>query len=147
MTNSSAPSTIDEIYLPLQRSGMGRQHVQLLFGEVDKKDIIFDQIKGSSEFNESAEYYWLALSFKKIKETFPISLTLLDYFSKISDGLVSTALNPALSHGLSRIKSMLYSYYGYDEDGMIRLLIHTVEGPKRIELEVDLDDNKLYVLP
>lgn len=126
----------DVIYLPVNRKGKGFQSVQLLLGKVETSDIHIKQNYIASEYDSDENHYALELKFGKIKEGFPISLMLLDYFDKVSKGTVSTKLNPSLSHGVDKMKSKLYQEYKFDEsEPMIRILVHTIKGPQLISLE------------
>ncbi|MFX3673486.1 MAG: hypothetical protein ACE3JQ_03425 [Paenisporosarcina sp.] len=132
------------LYLPLTRSWDGNQNVQLLLGKVDEREISIVQSYIQSLFGSEKGYYRLEISFGKIKDRFPISLLLLDYFDKLSRGSVSTKLNPSLSHGVDKMKARLYKTYRFEEDEQnIKVLVQTLQGPKMVELEIY--DNKLYI--
>jgi hypothetical protein len=125
------------IYLPVNRKGKGVQGVQLLLGKIEVSDIHIKQNYIVSAYDPDENHYRLELKFEKIKESFPISLMLLDYFDKVSKGAVSTKLNPSLSHGVDKMKSRLYQEYKFSEnEPVIKILVHTIKGPQLINLEI-----------
>jgi hypothetical protein len=133
----------DKIYLPLQRQGTGMQNVQLLIGELNDNDISVDQKYRESVFDKEESHFEVYISFSSKKE-YKIPLMLLDYFDRISKGAVSSKINPALSHGIDRMKSQLFSDYQYrDNEEMIRLLIHTLKGPRLVRLQID--ESEIFV--
>lgn len=136
----SGYTTSDVIYLPLVRSGMGFQNVQLLLGKIEKRDIKLIQDFKDSNFDKEESHFLIQLKFSKLTETFPISLMLFDYLDKISSGAVSTKINPSLSHGIDTMKSKLYKEYKFKDTNSIEVLVHTNVGPKVISLEVDVDE-------
>ncbi|KZZ84375.1 hypothetical protein [Bacillus sp. SJS] len=126
-----------KIYLPLQRHGTGNQNVQLLLGELNDNDINVDQEYLGSIYDDDESHYEINLIFSSGKK-FKIPLMLFDYFNRISLGAVTTSINPSLSHGIDTMKSQLFNDYKYrDENEIIRLLIHTLNGPKLIKLQID----------
>ncbi|MFB5089186.1 hypothetical protein PGC35_18665 [Psychrobacillus sp. PGGUH221] len=126
------------IYLPLSRTGNGTQNVQVLLGKIDLDEITILQKFKESKFDVGENHYELVITFRAIDEEFPISLMLLDYFDKVSNGAVSTKLNPALSHGVGRMKSKIYKKYRYrSSDKSIKLLVHTVKGTRYHNLEIE----------
>lgn len=132
------------LYLPLKRSGLNNQNVYLLVGKLDYEDFdIVTEADMNIISNECS--YKMYLKFNRFEEKQLITLPLLEYFYHVSSGSLSTKINPVLSHGINKLKSRMYSYYKYnDGEDMIKVLIKTLSGPVIIEIEVDLDSNKLY---
>lgn len=134
----------DVIYLPLSRKGKGIQSVQLLLGKIDTSDLYVRQNFVTSDYDSDENHFALELRFGKIKDGFPISLMLLDYFDKVSRGAVSTKLNPSLSHGVDKMKSKLYQEYKFSEnEPLIKVLVQTIKGPQIVNLEID--GKEMYV--
>jgi hypothetical protein len=127
----------NKIYLPLQRQGTGMQNVQLLLGELSYDDLSVSQKFIESVFDKEENHFEIFITFSNGKE-YKIPLMLLDYFERISKGAVSSKINPSLTHGIDRMKTMLFTDYQYkDNDEMIRLLIHTLNGPKLVKMQID----------
>ncbi|MEK4718453.1 MULTISPECIES: hypothetical protein [Priestia] len=133
----------DKIYLTLQRQGTGMQNVQLLLGELNDNDMTVIQKYQESAFDNDENHYEIFIGFSSRKE-YRIPLMLMDYFDRIAKGAVSTKINPSLSHGIDKMRSHLFSNYKYrDDEEMIRLLVHTLKGPKLIKLQID--ESEIFV--
>jgi len=132
------------LYLPLKRSGLNNQNVYLLVGKIDYEDFdIVTEVDTNIISNEGS--YKMYLKFNRFEEKQLVTLPLLEYFYHVSNGSLSTKINPVLSHGINKLKSKMYSHYKYnDGEDMIKVLIKTLSGPAIIEIEVDSDSNKLY---
>jgi hypothetical protein len=133
------------IYLPLQRNGRGMQSVQLLLGKIDISDIRIEAKWVDSEYDLDNGCYKMFLAFRKIEDSFEINLMLLDYFVKVAKGAVSTKINPALSHGIDKIKAKLFSAYRFEEQDSTFILVHTLRGPRQYRIEIDSQENKMYI--
>lgn len=135
---------IKSIYLPFQRKGVGKQHVQLLYGEIPVTSIRIEDQKVIASYDKNKFYYEIALRFDRLKDPIILSFPMLEYFEKVSKGSVSTKVNPSLSHGIERIKSVLFKKYRFLDEEIIRILVHTLKEPKVIKFEIDNDDT-LYI--
>ncbi|MFJ8236356.1 hypothetical protein ACIQ34_11480 [Ureibacillus sp. NPDC094379] len=144
MGDSSDIASEKVLYLPLKRSGLNNQNVYLLIGKVDFDDIVVDAIEDKNTMLDVSTYK-ISIKFNRISQGYELQLPLLDYFYQVSIGSLSTKLNPVHSHGINRLKAQLYKEYKFnDGDEVIKLLIQTLQGPKIIDLELDLDNKKLY---
>jgi len=122
------------LYLTVRRPGDGYASVQMLYGEVAWTD--FDvRLAPTKRVTEGTLLNELQVHFKGL-EPYPVSLPLLHYFHSLSEGAVATRLNPALSHGLDRLRSALVSRFRYT-DHSIRVLIKTSAGTRVAEMVVD----------
>jgi len=137
-------SANEPLYLPLKREGFGQQNVYLLIGKIDESDLVVHQVERISKYDLTHSYYELELEFKAIEERFPLSLLLLDYFDHLSRGSLSTKLNPALSHGVDKMKSKLYKNYRFEDENVMKILIRTLHGVKVVDLEFDENGEELY---
>ncbi|PGL72617.1 hypothetical protein [Bacillus sp. AFS055030] len=131
------------IPIPLQRSGVGTQNVQLLYGEIINEDVKINQKLEESVFDKDENYHQLHITFKNSVKPFNLNFMLMDYFIHISLGAVSTKANPSLTHGLEQLKSRLFNAYRFKDVKKIQLLVHTLTGSKKLNLEIE--DNELYV--
>lgn len=132
------------LYLPLKRNDGGAQNVQLLLGKVETNEISIIQEKVDSKFDKDISFYQIVLKFSKIKESFPLSLLLLDYFDNVARGSVSTKLNPSLTHGVDKMKAKIYKTYKFnDKNEEIKILVQTLQGPLLMNME--LEEDSLYV--
>ncbi len=134
----------EPLYLPLKREGFGQQNVYLLIGKIEESDVVVHQVKRISKYDLTHSYYELELEFKAIEERFSLSLLLLDYFDHLARGSLSTKLNPALSHGVDKMKSKLYKNYRFEDENAMKLLIRTLHGVKVVDLDFDENGEELY---
>lgn len=132
------------LYLPLKRNDGGAQNVQLLLGKVETNEISIVQKEVESKFDKEIRFYQIELKFSKIKESFPLSLLLLDYFDNVARGSVSTKLNPSLTHGVDKMKAKIYKTYKFnDKNEEIKILVQTLQGP--LIMNMELEEDSLYV--
>lgn len=144
MGESSDPSDNKVLYLPLKRTGLNNQNVYLIVGKVDFEEVSIEAVAKKSPISTNT-IYEIEMHFNSLDKPYILTLPLLNYFYQIANGSLSTKLNPVLSHGIHRLKAQLYKEYEYkDEEEVIKLLIHTLQGPKIINIELDSDNNKLY---
>jgi hypothetical protein len=144
MGESSDVNSDSVLYLPLKRNGLNNQNVYLLVGKID-----FDSLAVDSEQIENTisdePIYNIYMKFNRLPQNYSLQLPILDYFYQIANGSLSTKLNPVLSHGIHRLKAQLYKEYQFtDGEEVIKLLIQTLQGPKIVDIELDLDNKKLF---
>lgn len=99
------------IYVTLHRSGEQVQNVQLLIGRIDKDDLKIELKKVCCIAAEKNEHYDLVLRYegKEGNVESRIGMPLLNYFSKIAEGLIVSEIDPLLSHGIESLKAELMS--------------------------------------
>lgn len=132
------PQNESNLYLTLKRDGEYLQNVQLIIGEVNKKNIkIRKEIEQNCFFEQ--EKYVLKLYFKDIKKSIILSYPILQYFSDMNDGVIKTALDPHLSHGIDRIKSKIISWYSEEEEET-KFFVLTNKGSKILDLDIRSDE-------
>lgn len=77
-------------------------------------------------------------------EEFRLSLSMIIYFGEISSGAISTIANPALTHGISKLKAVLEKGLQNDnESGSISIIVNNTDTP--VDLKLFIDDDKLYI--
>ncbi|OQY10743.1 MAG: hypothetical protein B6I28_00350 [Fusobacteriia bacterium 4572_132] len=136
------PQHENTLYLTMKRDGEYLQNVQLIIGEIDKKNIkVTKKIKINKFSNE--KICNIILYFKDKNEKIPLSYPILQYFSDMNEGVIKTVLDPHLSHGIDRIKSRLISCYSEVEDNEdeIKFFVLTNMGSKVLTLEIT--DNEI----
>ncbi|MFD1861475.1 hypothetical protein [Planococcus chinensis] len=142
--NTEGLKTEGVLYLPLKRNDQGAQNVQLLLGKMETNEISIVQEVVKSKFDKEVSFYQIELKFSKIKESFPLSLLLLDYFDNVARGSVSTKLNPSLTHGVDKMKAKIYKTYKFDnKNEEIKILVQTLQGP--LLMNIELEEDSLYV--
>lgn len=140
------PTTPDDIPLTIRRNRHTTQYVQLLQGQVPAQDLSIKQVKGKNSIDPEATFYELRLHIRNVEDTVLLTYPLLDYFWRIANGAVDTALSPSLSHGIDRLKARLLQEYSQTpNDGQkdMQLLLQTNQGVKRVYCY--FVDNNLHV--
>ena len=97
---------VSTIPLTLRRNDNLYQKVLVISGKIKKEDLSIDITKPVSNFedNDNKSNVELIICGKK---RFKITLPLVIYFEKLAEGAISTSANPALTHGISTLKTLL----------------------------------------
>ena len=98
----------ESILITLRRSGEQIQNVQMLIGRIAETDIHIELQKIPSVSDENQKYKLVLRCAEN--EAITINMPLLDYFSKISSGLIVADIDPMLSHGIESLKAKLIAY-------------------------------------
>lgn len=127
----------EPIYLTLRRSGESIQNVQLLIGRINIDDLYIKVIKSSASEISSENIYQIELHYNK--KQIKLSLPLLNYFEKITKGMIITQVDPLLSYGIESLKSELLSVCHLSNTGgnEIEMLVRTDSGCKKYEICIE----------
>lgn len=98
----------ESILITLRRSGEQIQNVQMLIGRIAETDIHIELQRIPSVSDENQKYKLVLRCAEN--EAITINMPLLDYFSKISSGLIVADIDPMLSHGIESLKAKLIAY-------------------------------------
>ncbi|WP_303862477.1 hypothetical protein, partial [Alkalibaculum bacchi] len=133
-----------EIPITLKRSSGIDQSVQLLYGAIHKRDIKLIT-KNRTSFNfggEEIKQLHIEIQGKTIVQ--PISLPLLNYFDDIKNGVISTNIDPHLTHGIDSIKAQMLSLFMPDSHtGTIEMIVMGTQDWDSISLQ---EENGEYIL-
>lgn len=128
------------IPLTLSRQSGLTQNVQLITGTVYTRDLQLVQCKVEDDwFNKDKNRYILKIKIGKYELNSEISLPLLDYFEELKNGIVSTNVDPQLSHGIESIKAQI-SNMERDEDDVFEMVI--LRNDKNLDVRLELTDTK-----
>lgn len=140
-------SSKTKIYITLRREGSFIQNIQLIQGEIKRKNIKIGFKQNENEFAEKEFEILLKVKSQRENET-EIKLTypIIEYFIELEKGAVKTDIDPHLSNGIDSIKAKLGALFAYDEDELdtISLLVRTNEGNEVYNLEIERDKIKMY---
>lgn len=126
-----------KIYLTLKREGNFIQNVQLILGEISKKDIKLEFLK-SENFLEEHEYEpYLKVRGNKKDKKIKLNYPLIKYFNELNQGLVKTKLEAHLSNGVDSLKAVLINLFKEEDEDEINFLITTNKGMEVYCLEID----------
>lgn len=135
----------DRIPLTLSRNSGITQNVQLITGMLDNRDIklVLEPTK-DNVFDNNRVKYEIRLVIKKQKLSNIISLPLLDYFEELKNGIISTNIDPQLSHGVESLKAELAALFS-DDDDTFEMIILKNSGNETVELEIT-SNNRIQVI-
>lgn len=123
--NNTIPITLSK------ESGIA-QSVQLVVGEINVNDIEII-VEPNSAMNASKMNLILRLC---KKEKIPLSLPMINYFEELRSGVISTNIDPQLSHGIEALKSRLLKVVSSSsEDLEIIILNNTGYEKKGLAIE------------
>ena len=133
------------IPLTLSREAGIAQNVQLITGTLITKNIkIVLKPTKDSMFNSDKKRYALKLEINKEELQSEITLPLLNYFEELKKGIISTNVDPQLSHGIESLKAELAELID-DTDDTFEMIILRNSGAKPVSLEIT-DDGKIREL-
>lgn len=141
-STGTAAKNADSIPLTIRRNDNVYQKVMITNGKLRKEDIKIEIVPANNVFEDNKNKRNINLKICD-KKDFRISLPLVTYFEQIANGLISTDANPALTHGISKLKALLLEYgRGDDNSNAFKVLLNRTDNPMYIDIE--FDENKLY---
>lgn len=127
----------NQVPLTLHRKDGVFQSVMLVLGHAPKNDLKIVQRKKDCAFEDDQARQRVMLDVRG-KEFF-ISLPLFLYFVNQSAGAVAPACNPALTHNITKLETMLVSVFKNADVTDIELLTNTTKGQKYQSLYISED--------
>lgn len=132
-----------QIPLTLSRESGIAQNVQLITGTLSTRHIkVVQQETKDSMFNKNRERYLLKLEINKNVLECELSLPLLDYFEELKNGVISTNIDPQLSHGVESLKAELSKEMDDVDNNYFEMIILRNNGNKPVCLEIT-DKNRI----
>ena len=132
-----------EIPITLNKSSGLTQNVQLVTGSIPTRKInLVQKITKDSVFDESHKRYELKLKVDREELDSVISLPMLDYFEELRNGVISTNIDPQLSHGVESLKAQLAKEFNDNDDETIEMIVLRNNNSVDYRLELT-DDNKI----
>lgn len=127
-------SNSNAIPITLSKESGIAQSVQLVVGELSVNDI--DVIsKSDSILNIKKKNLVLRV---QRKEEIPLSLPMIDYFEELRNGVISTNIDPQLSHGIESMKAQLLKVVYIDSDDLEMIVLNN-NGYEKINIEIEDD--------
>ena len=124
------------IPLTLSRESGIAQNVQLITGTLMKNSIkIKTKETIDSSFDSNKKRNILLLEVNKTRLENEITLPLLKYFEELKNGIISTNVDPQLSHGIESLKAELSKIVNDDNDTFEMIILRN-NGAKLVELEI-----------
>ena len=128
-------SNNNTIPITLSKEGGVAQSVQLVVGEINTSDI---EITAEPDSKMNSSKMNMILSLCK-KEKISLSLPMINYFEELKNGVISTNIDPQLSHGIEGLKSQLLKVVSMsDEELELIVLSNTGCRKKGLTIEDEL---------
>ena len=123
------PDGETKLPLTLHRDDGTFQSVMLVLGDVDKSKLGIVQQPNDNAFEDAAgrQAVYLRIAGDCV---FPLSLPLLMFFSSKKNGAISSSCNPALTHNIAKLDTMLINHYGNSDGAEMKLVVNTMMGQK-----------------
>lgn len=134
---------VKEIPLTIKRNDDNFQNVMITNGHLKKSDLKIITQNNDNPFDEDSRKT-IALQICSSAK-FNLTLPMIIYFNEIANGVISTSANPALTHGLSRLKAELQKNTYSESDDEISILVNSTNSPMNLKLYIDNDEKKLYI--
>ena len=125
------PGNTSDLPLTLRRENGVFQNVMLVLGNTSKSELNIIQKPVSSLFEDTETKQELYLVVKG--KQFLLTLPMLTYFDDLVKGSISSNNNPALTHGIAKLDTLLLEVFGderpeSEDDCELTLLINTTDG-------------------
>ena len=125
------------IPITLSRESGITQNVQLITGELYTKNIkIVQRETKDSLFDGGQKRYSLRLDVNRKELNSEITLPLLNFFEELKNGIISTDVDPQLSHGIESLKAELSELMSDDDDDTFDMIILRHNGAKPVSLAI-----------
>jgi len=119
-----ADNATGEIPITLNKTSGLTQNVQLVTGSIPTRKIsLVQKVTKDSKFDDSHKHYDIRLKVDREELDCIISLPMLDYFEELRNGIISTNIDPQLSHGVESLKAQLAKEYNDEDDDTIEMIV------------------------
>ena len=137
---------LTEIPITLNKSSGLMQNVQLVTGLINTRRMSLVKKKTrDSKFDINHERYELHLRVDKKELDNIISLPMLDYFEELRNGIISTNIDPQLSHGVESLKAQIARKCNEEDDEIIEMNVLKNNGIVDYQLEVT-EENEISLV-
>jgi hypothetical protein len=135
-----ADNSTSEIPITLNKTSGLTQNVQLVTGSIPTRKLsLIQKETKDSIFDPCHKRFELRLQVDKIVLDNVISLPMLDYFEELRNGVISTNIDPQLSHGVESLKAQLTEEYNDEDDNVIEIIV--LRNNKNIHYRLELYDS------
>ena len=141
-----AAKHVSEIPLTIRRNDNLYQKVLVISGKIKAEDLKIEISDGNSRFDDNQNKKVLNLVICN-KKRFRLTMPMIIYFEQLADGEITASANPALTHGISKLKTLLRecgsSADADDEGDEIEIMLNKTDSAEYRKLE--FADNMLYI--
>lgn len=128
----SVISNSNTIPITLSKESGIAQSVQLVVGELNTNDI---ELKAEQESKMSANKYNVVLCLPMNKRV-TLTIPMINYFEELRNGVISTNIDPQLSHGIENLKALLLKIT-YSNDDDLEMIVLNNSGYKKLTISID----------
>ena len=142
----TAADSANEIPITLSKSSGLTQNVQLVTGYIQTRRMnLKARETKDSTFDEEHKRYELLIEVDRHLLPNVISLPMLNYFEELRNGIISTNIDPQLSHGVESLKAQLSKECNDEESNIIEMIVlrNKKNEDYRLEIEEDLTVQRL----
>lgn len=133
-----------EIPLTLSRGDGSNQNVQIIIGKIDSQKIQVDLLPSNSELCFSnKKRNTLRLKYNSEPIGCELTLPLINYFDELRKGIISTNIDPQLSHGIENLRAKLSKLCSEKDNPDLKIVILKNSGNENYELSFENDEIKL----
>lgn len=132
MYQGSVISNSNTIPITLSKESGIAQSVQLVVGELNTNDI---ELKAEQESKMNATKYNVVLSLP-MKKRITLTIPMINYFEELRNGVISTNIDPQLSHGIENLKALLLKIT-YSNDDDLEMIVLNNSGYKKLTISID----------
>lgn len=130
----------NDIPITLSKTAGLAQNVQLVTGSIRTRNMnLVAQDTKDSVFEEENKRHELRLKVDKKTLSNVISLPMLDYFEELRNGVISTNIDPQLSHGVESLKAQLAEECNDDEGGPVEMIV--LQNNRNIDYRLEIGDD------
>ncbi len=135
-----ADNATNDIPITLSKTAGLAQNVQLVTGSIRTRNmkLVAEETK-DSVFEEENKRYELRLKVDKKTLSNVISLPMLDYFEELRNGVISTNIDPQLSHGVESFKAQLAEECNDDEGGPVEMIV--LQNNRNVDYRLEISDD------
>ena len=135
-----ADNAANDIPITLNKTAGLTQNVQLVTGSIRTRNMtLVSQKTKDSVFEEDNKRFELKLKVDKKIMNNVITLPMLDYFDELRNGIISTNIDPQLSHGVESLKAQLAEECNDDDEGPVEMIV--LQNNKNVDYRLEINDD------
>ena len=135
-----ADNSTNDIPITLNKTAGLTQNVQLVTGSIRTRNmsLVAKETK-DSVFEEGNKRYELKLKVDKKVLNNVVTLPMLDYFDELRNGVISTSIDPQLTHGVESLKAQLAEECNDEEGGPVEMIV--LQNNKSIDYRLEISED------
>ena len=135
-----ADNSTNDIPITLNKSSGLTQNVQLVTGSIRTRNLsLIAKETKDSVFEEDNKRFELRHKLDKKILSNVITLPILDYFEELRNGVISTSIDPQLTHGVESIKAQLADACNDEENGPVEMIV--LQNNKSIDYRLEIGED------